>query len=64
MKVCRCGNEIFIVSGHTSYSIERHAWCNKCGAFWSGALNKSTRENYGSWRYPSNSKINKKRNKK
>lgn len=56
--ICRCGNEIHISEAHTSYSIDRHGWCGKCGAFFSGGLNKSTRENYGSLDYPENKGIN------
>jgi hypothetical protein len=53
MKKCKCGNKVATIrAGENSYSVSTYAWCSNCGAIWSGGMNKSTREYYGSWEYP------------
>jgi len=53
MKCPYCKTKVLMKSAHTSYSIDKHAWCENCGAYYSGGMNKSTREHYGSWQQAS-----------
>jgi len=62
MKCPHCKIKVHVSEGHTSYSVSKHAWCHQCGSYYTGGMNKSTRQHYGHWRKPSQKNLSKQQN--